>query len=115
MARKRRRYQGHPARVAEKRKRNGPPDAEELALRELIRMVRREATSNPQEGHLVGPLAAAAKRAAELICDATPGLEDDEHRHAVAAYFTERLGDVLDSFTVPDYTQWRRECLTRVS
>jgi hypothetical protein len=68
--------------------------------------------TNPNEGALVGPLAAAAVRAAEILCERTPGLEGDEHRHAVANYLTERLGEVLDGFDVAAYARWRRECVS---
>lgn len=101
---------GHPARVAARRRKEGPPDADELEVREIVRLVRLEATANGQERPLVGPLAAAAKHAAKVLCERVPGLEADEHRHGVENYLTERLGDVLDDFSVVDYRDWREQC-----
>lgn len=109
--RKRRRYRGHPARAAQLKR---PPDARELEVRELLRLVRREA-SNPQEGPLVGPLAAAARRVAVLICERAEGLEGPEHRHAVANYLTERLGAVIDGFDARDYRRWRETTALRLA
>lgn len=107
---KRPRYQGHPAMVAVRKAKHGPPDARELERRQICRLVSEELARDPREGALVGPLAAAARYAAGIWCQRAPGLDDDEHRAAVANYFTEQLGDVIDNFDVIDYARWRKAC-----
>lgn len=111
-ARALRNQMGHPARKAAQGKRyNNPPSPEELEIRELVRLVRREASADSQERSLVGPLAAASKHAAVLICKGNSSIDSDLHRHGVENYLTEQLGEVLDTFNVSEYLAWREECV----
>lgn len=104
--------QGHPAKVQAMRQKLGVEGRQwDYEVRELARDVRKEASANPQEGHLVGPLYVAAKHAAPAICEQL-GL-GDEDRRAVVNYLTVRLGDVIDGFSIADYREWRDDCRQR--
>lgn len=98
-------------RAADARRAAMPPTPDELEVREIVKDFRKEAKHDSRERPLVAPLAVAARRAAEILCERTPGLDDDEHREAVANYLTERLGDVLDGFDVIAYRDWREACV----
>lgn len=110
--RRQRKYQGHPALIAAAKRRNLPPDEEELEKRAIVRLIRSEMDASSEEGPLVGPLFAAAKYAAGKLCAQTPGLESYEHQLAVRNYLTERLGAAIDDFSVADYRAWRAQCIS---